>query len=211
MEKKNPSSISEDDLTTILGPARPKEHYQDAGVPGVVIGLAWTPVGGDILFTHTGSNDPSITLQNRVQVNGADLQSFLSQATQLAQKGQDVNAYIDASAKILEKADDDDFISKQHFACKRAIDTDYLTSALSFNHIRFKTLTVAVVDHKHLLEFYKIGRIHQIAVNGDATYIIYVSLSHRYSVNLRLAYLYHHGAKVQNAIKRIKFWLFASR
>lgn len=53
MNKKVSTSISEDDLTAILGPAHPKEHYQDAGVPGVVIGLAWTPVGGDILFIET--------------------------------------------------------------------------------------------------------------------------------------------------------------
>lgn len=53
MDKKNPSSITEDDLTTILGSAHPKGHYQDAGTPGVVVGLAWTPVGGDILFIET--------------------------------------------------------------------------------------------------------------------------------------------------------------
>ena len=53
MNDKVSASISEDDLKTILGPAHPKEHYQDAGVPGVVIGLAWTPVGGDILFIET--------------------------------------------------------------------------------------------------------------------------------------------------------------
>ncbi len=53
MNKKISSSITEENLVTILGPAHPKEHYQDAGVPGVVIGLAWTPVGGDILFIET--------------------------------------------------------------------------------------------------------------------------------------------------------------
>jgi ATP-dependent Lon protease len=53
MNKKVTPSISEDSLTNILGPAHPKDHYQDAGVPGVVIGLAWTPVGGDILFIET--------------------------------------------------------------------------------------------------------------------------------------------------------------
>lgn len=53
MNKKVTTAVSEDSLTTILGPAHPKEHYQDAGVPGVVIGLAWTPVGGDILFIET--------------------------------------------------------------------------------------------------------------------------------------------------------------
>ncbi|HEY4797462.1 MAG TPA: endopeptidase La, partial [Bacteroidia bacterium] len=53
MNKKIANNISENELATILGPAHPKEHYQDAGVPGVVIGLAWTPVGGDILFIET--------------------------------------------------------------------------------------------------------------------------------------------------------------
>ena len=53
MNKKISSTIAEDDLTSIFGPSHPKEHYQDAGVPGVVIGLAWTPVGGDILFIET--------------------------------------------------------------------------------------------------------------------------------------------------------------
>jgi len=53
MNKKVSSSISEDDLTTMLGPAHPKDRYQDAGTAGVVIGLAWTPVGGDILFIET--------------------------------------------------------------------------------------------------------------------------------------------------------------
>ena len=53
MNKKVGAVVSEENLTTILGPAHPKEHYQDAGVPGVVIGLAWTPVGGDILFIET--------------------------------------------------------------------------------------------------------------------------------------------------------------
>jgi len=38
------------DLVKILGPAHAKDKYQDNGVAGVVTGLAWTVVGGDILF-----------------------------------------------------------------------------------------------------------------------------------------------------------------
>lgn len=53
MNQKISLNISEDDLTTMLGPAHPKDRYQDAGTAGVVIGLAWTPVGGDILFIET--------------------------------------------------------------------------------------------------------------------------------------------------------------
>ncbi|MBI3502924.1 MAG: endopeptidase La [Bacteroidetes bacterium] len=52
-EKKIPTTISEDDLNKMLGPAHPKEHYQAIETPGVVVGLAWTPVGGDILFIET--------------------------------------------------------------------------------------------------------------------------------------------------------------
>ncbi len=53
MEKKIPAIISENDLNKMLGPAHPKEHYQAIETPGVVVGLAWTPVGGDILFIET--------------------------------------------------------------------------------------------------------------------------------------------------------------
>lgn len=45
--------ITEEDLLKILGPAHPKDRYQDINKPGVVIGLAWTPAGGDILFIET--------------------------------------------------------------------------------------------------------------------------------------------------------------
>ncbi|MEK6615118.1 MAG: endopeptidase La, partial [Bacteroidota bacterium] len=51
--KKVSSTINEGDLTTMLGTAHPKDRYHDAGTAGVVIGLAWTPVGGDILFIET--------------------------------------------------------------------------------------------------------------------------------------------------------------
>jgi ATP-dependent Lon protease len=44
-------SIDERDLADILGPAKfENEVALRAGMPGVATGLAWTPVGGDILF-----------------------------------------------------------------------------------------------------------------------------------------------------------------
>lgn len=46
-------TIGRDDLGKILGPAHAKDKYQDNDVAGVVTGLAWTPVGGDILFIET--------------------------------------------------------------------------------------------------------------------------------------------------------------
>ncbi|MCC6691270.1 MAG: endopeptidase La [Bacteroidia bacterium] len=43
----------ESDLNKILGPAHEKDKYQGNDVVGVVTGLAWTPVGGEILFIET--------------------------------------------------------------------------------------------------------------------------------------------------------------
>ena len=47
------ANIPIEQLKTILGPAHAKDKYQDNDVAGVVTGLAWTPVGGDILFIET--------------------------------------------------------------------------------------------------------------------------------------------------------------
>ncbi len=47
------STIGADDLAAILGPRKfEAEVAMRSGVPGVATGLAWTPVGGDILFVE---------------------------------------------------------------------------------------------------------------------------------------------------------------
>ncbi len=53
MRKKYVVKPSTDDLQKILGPAHEKDRYQGNDVAGVVTGLAWTAVGGDILFVET--------------------------------------------------------------------------------------------------------------------------------------------------------------
>jgi ATP-dependent Lon protease len=53
MENEYDPKIKLEDLHRILGPARPKEKYDNNDVAGVVTGLAWTSVGGDILFIET--------------------------------------------------------------------------------------------------------------------------------------------------------------
>lgn len=52
-ETYNPS-LKISDLHNILGPTRfNKDLYKEVHVPGVSVGLAWTPVGGDILFIES--------------------------------------------------------------------------------------------------------------------------------------------------------------
>jgi len=46
-------SISKEQLEKILGPSRERDIYEGNVHAGVVTGLAWTPVGGDILFIES--------------------------------------------------------------------------------------------------------------------------------------------------------------
>jgi len=64
--KDFPSKPTAADLTEIMGVARfRKDDYANEGVAGVATGLAWTPVGGDILYLEStiapGSGRMSIT------------------------------------------------------------------------------------------------------------------------------------------------------
>lgn len=53
MGQKYTVNVTDKDLAKILGPAHAKDRYQGNDVAGVVTGLAWTSVGGDILFIET--------------------------------------------------------------------------------------------------------------------------------------------------------------
>lgn len=53
MEEESTPKVAEADLLKILGPGHSKDKYQGNDVAGVVTGLAWTSVGGDILFIET--------------------------------------------------------------------------------------------------------------------------------------------------------------
>ena len=51
MEEKYNVTVQAEDLKTILGPARfSNDIYNEKQAPGVAVGLAWTSVGGEILF-----------------------------------------------------------------------------------------------------------------------------------------------------------------
>ncbi len=62
-EKYN-KAVKASEIESILGPAKfDKESIFNTQVPGVVVGLAWTPVGGDILFIETSLSKGKGTLQ----------------------------------------------------------------------------------------------------------------------------------------------------
>ncbi|MCF6348183.1 MAG: endopeptidase La [Flavobacteriaceae bacterium] len=65
MEQEYNTKISNEDIVKILGPARlERDKYENNEVAGVVTGLAWTSVGGDILFIEsiTSKGKGSLTI-----------------------------------------------------------------------------------------------------------------------------------------------------
>ena len=58
MNGKLKPSLSTDDIEIILGkPRYSNDIYKTVNMPGVAVGLAWTYVGGDILFIETSLSD----------------------------------------------------------------------------------------------------------------------------------------------------------
>lgn len=58
MKGKVKQTVTSDDVERILGKARySNDIYKTANMPGVAVGLAWTYVGGDILFIETSLSE----------------------------------------------------------------------------------------------------------------------------------------------------------
>src|SRR5690606_20591988 len=53
MEEEFQNKLNQTTIREILGPGRSSGKYENNDVPGVVTGLAWTRVGGDILFIES--------------------------------------------------------------------------------------------------------------------------------------------------------------
>jgi len=65
-ETEGPVSVDIDDVSELLGPIKAEPDLaEDDVVPGVAVGLAWTPTGGDILFIEatemSGKGDLKLT------------------------------------------------------------------------------------------------------------------------------------------------------
>lgn len=56
MDEKFETEILESQLHDILGAAAERDRYLGNDIPGVVTGLAWTPVGGDVLYIESSLN-----------------------------------------------------------------------------------------------------------------------------------------------------------
>ena len=53
MDEPIHAEVKMEELNKILGPSYEKAKYTDNNIAGVVTGLAWTPIGGDILFIES--------------------------------------------------------------------------------------------------------------------------------------------------------------
>lgn len=73
-------TVDSRDLPAILGPVRyESEEFADEKVPGVVTGMAWTPVGGDVLFVEVAR----IPGEGKLVVTG-QLGDVMKESSQLA-------------------------------------------------------------------------------------------------------------------------------
>ena len=71
--------IEKEAIGTILGPSRERDSYEGNDHAGVVTGLAWTPVGGDILFIES-----SISLGNGKVIVTGNLGDVMKESATIA-------------------------------------------------------------------------------------------------------------------------------
>ncbi|WP_421998933.1 endopeptidase La [Reyranella sp.] len=95
-------TVGADEIETILGPVRfENEVAMRSSVPGVATGLAWTPVGGDILFieaTRTPGNGKLVLTGQLGEVMRESVQAALSLVKSMA-------ATLGIEAALFDKSD----------------------------------------------------------------------------------------------------------
>lgn len=91
MEQEYNTALQVEDLKEILGPARfDRDRFLNNDIAGVVTGLAWTPVGGDILFIESSLSKG----KGKLEITG-NLGKVMKESSAIAMK------YIKANADAL--------------------------------------------------------------------------------------------------------------
>ena len=92
MDKKANRSVSEEDVLKVLG-SKKIEHdeYQNNEIAGVVTGLAWTSVGGEILFIESRLTKGSGKLTLTGQLGDVMKESAITALTYLKSKAEELN------------------------------------------------------------------------------------------------------------------------
>ncbi len=92
MKNKVKSTMTMPDVEKILGKARySNELYKVANMPGVAVGLAWTYVGGDILFVETSISDGKGELKLTGNLGNVMKESATTALTYLQSNGKKAN------------------------------------------------------------------------------------------------------------------------
>src|SRR6185436_17259230 len=95
-------AIGADDIAGILGPPKfESEVAMRAGIPGVATGLAWTPVGGDILFIEAARSPGSGKLTLTGQLGDVMKESAQAALTLVKAKA----PLLDIAQETLDKSD----------------------------------------------------------------------------------------------------------
>jgi ATP-dependent Lon protease len=99
-KSKLKASISEKDIEKVLGkPRYSNDLYKVANMPGVAVGLAWTYVGGDILFIETSISDGKGDLKLTGNLGNVMKESATTALTYLQSNAKKYNLNIDVFNK----------------------------------------------------------------------------------------------------------------
>ncbi len=92
MDEKYDKNLKEEDIERLLGqPIFDKDLYEGNDLAGVVTGLAWTPVGGDILFIESNLSKGKGTLTLSGQLGDVMKESAVTALSYLKSHAEDVN------------------------------------------------------------------------------------------------------------------------
>ena len=77
---------------------------------------------------------------------------------------------------------DNTYVTHLHLSSRSTIQTDTATATLTFYYIGFKALTIVIVYNLYFFSCYKVSRIHEILINGDASHVVQICFRNGYTV-----------------------------